>query len=73
MTAPDPNPITRRQLTEALRKDRGQTKRFLAVEVAPLRARIERIERRLYITPEPGPLDRYAADQAAAFDPEPDE
>jgi hypothetical protein len=69
----DSKPITRRELTEAQRHERGETKRFLAVSIAPLRARIERIERRLYITPEPGYLDSYAADQAAAFDQEEDE
>jgi hypothetical protein len=68
-------PITARQLSEALRKDRGETKRFLAVSVAPLRERIEELERRLFVS-ERGPsyLATYARDQARAFDaPEDDE
>jgi hypothetical protein len=61
-------PITRRQMTEALRKDRGATKRFLAVEVAPLRERIARIEKRLYMEqPTSDYLATYADEQAAAF------
>jgi hypothetical protein len=68
--------VTRRQMTEALRKDRGATKTFLAVSVAPLRERIEELERRLFLSDRgPSYLATYAAQQARAFDapPEADE
>jgi hypothetical protein len=66
-------PVTRRELSTQLRHDRGEMKRFLAVEVAPLRARIERIERRLYMEPTADYLATYADQQAAAFDAGPED
>jgi hypothetical protein len=71
MTAPDP--LTRRELAVILRHERGTVKRFLAVEVAPLRERIARIEKRLYMEPEPDIFATYAEQQAVAFDAGPEE
>lgn len=67
-------PLSRREMTEALRKDRGATKRYVAVQLVALDERIAEIERRMYATPPPrGWRQSYADEQAATFDRDPDE
>jgi hypothetical protein len=61
--------VTSRALTEALRRERRETRLFVVAELATTRRRLARLEARLFLDPgEPDFIDSYAEKAALAFD-----
>jgi hypothetical protein len=68
-------PITRAELNRKLRAERTATKLFLVAQLAPLRERIERLEKAAKLRAlRPNVIDAHARRQADEYDdPEDDE
>jgi hypothetical protein len=74
MTAPDPKPLTRRDVAEMIRAERTETRLFTVAQLATTRRRLGRLEARLFLgAGEPDYIDSHAARVAAAFDSEGEE
>jgi hypothetical protein len=73
MTAPDPKPLTRRDVAEMLRVVRRDARLFAAAEVNALRPRLDRLEAAHVMGAAHSHLDSWAEEAGHRLDPEEDD